>query len=315
MDAKTIEAMSALWVDITPDAPVEVPSPEDAAKAAEELKAKEAEKAEKDWVEIKTDKPNDDKITDDNENNVDDNKEVIVDEGKQIELEQPKDQEPEILNDNNPDQNKKIDEDDPNKDEDVAPEEDLDAILKTLESMTEESLDWWDESNEASKIRDEIREKTELAKKQEWDPKKQSKTIQEIVDLNVKLQNELAIKTTANKAKDKKLAEVQAELSSLKMDDSRMVVPSELQSVNRYLTKYKDTSNETFKIKAIQEAVDLIEDLTWKPLRWNYLDDYIEEDLKKIESVAKKTASEISNKQREDEDPRLKFAKTYGVEI
>ncbi len=308
MDAKTIEAMSALGVDITPDTPTPVPTPEEAAKAVEDLKNKDPEVVVKDWVEIKEEPKEEPK---DPEPNPGEEPKIWNDDGEAPES-KPKDEEPKISNDLNPDlktEPKEIPKEEPKS------EEDLDEILKALEDLTEESLES-KKDEPPTKTEEEIKEKIEEAKKQEGNPEKQSKTIQEIVDLNVKLQNELAVVNTASKARKNKLTEVQEELSAIKMDDSRVVVPEELKSVNNYLKKFRETSNETFKIKAIQEAVDLIENLTGKPLKWNYIDDFIEDNLKGIETISKKQVDEIARDGGVDDmDPAMKFAMTHWVSV
>jgi len=312
MDAKTLEAMEALWVDITPDAPIDMPTPEEAAKAAEELAAK---KAAEEWVEVKDDQPSseDPKETEPKDGEPKADVEVWNDKWELPDWE-PEDKEPEISNDSNPDLKTEV-RDDPNepKDEGLGEEPDLDEILKSLEEMTNESLeDWWTASWETEA---KIKEKLKKASQEKWDTEKQSKTIKEIVDLNVKLQQELAIEKTSNKSRTEKLKEVTEELNTIKYDDSRVIIPEELKGVNNYLKKFRETSNETFKIKVIQEAVDMIENLTGKPLKWNYLDDYIEDSLKWIEELAQKQTDEIARWWKPEADPKLEWARVHGVAV
>ena len=311
MDPKTIEAMSALGVDITTEVPTQVPSPEDAAKAVEELKNKQADGTPEWWVEVKdSTETKDPEPTEPTEPKAWDNVVVWNDEGKKPDSE-PEDKEPKISNDQNPDLKTEARED-PRVE--INSDDDLDGILKTLEWLTEESLD--NKSDEPpSKTETQIKEKIREAKTQGDDPKKQSKTIQEVVDLNVKLQQELAVANTDSRLRKEKLDKVQEELSAIKLDDSRMVVPEELKSVNKYLKKFRETSNETFKIRAVQDAIDLIENLTGKPLRWNYVDDFIEDDLKGIETMTKKQANEIARWEEADKDPRLSRAEVHWVSI
>jgi len=315
MDAKTLEAMEALWVDITPESPVPVPTAEEAAEAAKKL----AEEG-KAGVEVKDDsKPDNEdpkdweqKDSEPESEETKDDVEVWNDKWEFPEWEPKEDEEPEISNDSNPDLKTETRED-PNEPEGegLGDEPDLDEILKSLEEMTNESLESW--TTESWKTEAKIKEKLKKASKQEWDPVKQSKTLKEIVDLNVKLQQELAIERTSRKSRDEKLKEITEELNTIKYDDSRVVIPEELKGVNNYLKKFRETSNETFKIKVIQEAVDMIENLTGKPLKWNYLDDYIEDSLKWIEELAKKQTDEIARWWKEESDPALEWAKVHGV--
>jgi len=313
MDAKTLEAMQALGVDITPDAPIVVPTPEETTKAVEELAAK---KAAEDGVEIKTNGEPGIDLKDPEPKDGEHKKDVEVwndNQNQNLSDWEQGDKEPKISNDSNPDLKTEVRED-PNepKDEGLGEEPDLDEILKSLEEMTNESLEDW--GTETWETEAKIKEKLKEASKQEWDPEKQSKTLQEIVDLNVKLQQELAIEKTSNKSRIDKLKEVTEELNTIKYDDSRVVIPEELKGVNNYLKKFRETSNETFRIKAIQEAVDMIENLTWKPLKWNYLDDYIEEDLKSIETLVQKQADEIARWWGPEKDPKLEWARIHWVE-
>lgn len=254
MDPKTMDAYSALGVEI--DAPKPEMTPEQAKKLTEQLRH-DPNKVEvpADGTEPKAEEP---KVGDGGEGGEDPKSPDMGDESNS-EPTKPEDKDPEIINDKvHPDTNSP--EVEPTVDVETDPELDLEDALKSLEEMSNESLD------NIQKTSSEIEDKARQAAEEPSGSESQSKTLKEIVDLNVKQQQELAIQKMTNEAKDKKIAELTERINTSELDDSRLYVPDELRGVTNYYSKYKETSNETFKYKALQEAIDMIEELSGKPL-------------------------------------------------
>lgn len=277
MDEETLQAMSAIWVDISPEwSKPPIPTQEEVIKVV-------------DWI-INNPDIQDTSVVETQDNIIPEDK---IKEGE----------EPQIINDET---HKDIIPDEPEINTD---ESDLDEVLKSLEEMSKESLD------NIKKTSTEIEKKIKKVNSQEEWSIEQSKTVKEIVDLNVKLQQELSIIKMTDKAKDNKIQELNEKVNSLQLDDSREEVPDELRVVNNYLKKFKGTNNETFKIKAISEAVDFIENLTGKPLKGAYLDDYIEDNLKVIERMTQKSHDEIARENEHNSDPKADWARIHWVDI
>jgi hypothetical protein len=111
----------------------------------------------------------------------------------------------------------------PAEPEEPTDEANLDDILNTLEDLSKDSLD-----DIAKATNDTTKKIKKVTVPDTGLTKEQNKTIQEIVDLNVKLQNELSVKNISETAKDQKIKELQEKLSSMELDDSKEEVLSEV---------------------------------------------------------------------------------------
>lgn len=197
----------------------------------------------------------------------------------------------------------------PAEPEEPTDEANLDDVLNTLEELSKDTLD-----DIAKATNDTTKKIKKVTVPDTGLTKEQNKTIQEIVDLNVKLQNELSVKNISETAKDQKIKELQEKLSSMELDDSKEEVLSEVKWINKYYKQFKSTNNETFKVKATQEALDMIEQMRWVPLNWDYLGDRIEEQLKVVERMTQKSSDDHEREANpEPEDPNKDYIMAHGV--
>jgi hypothetical protein len=111
----------------------------------------------------------------------------------------------------------------PTEPEESTDEASLDDVLNTLEELSKDTLD--DIAKSATPTDKKIKK---ITVPDVGMTKEQNKTIQEIVDLNVKLQNDLSVKNISETAKDQKIKELQEKLSSMELDDSKEEVLSEV---------------------------------------------------------------------------------------
>jgi len=197
----------------------------------------------------------------------------------------------------------------PTEPEESTDEASLDDVLNTLEELSKDTLD--DIAKSATPTDKKIKK---ITVPDVGMTKEQNKTIQEIVDLNVKLQNDLSVKNISETAKDQKIKELQEKLSSMELDDSKEEVLSEVKWINKYYKQFKSTNNETFKVKATQEALDMIEQMRWSPLNWDYLGDRIEEQLKVVERMTQKSSDDHERETNpEPIDPNKDYIMAHGI--